>query len=107
METKEKSKMAQNTDKSLKEETIANVREIRSVVKKAIDQGATNVEQVHKTIAKLPLKYLERIDKIEDETKDVSKVQEKTIGYVYDLIRNVNDKVSDITKELLDTIDKK
>jgi adenine C2-methylase RlmN of 23S rRNA A2503 and tRNA A37 len=99
--------MTQKTNKSLKDETIANIREIRSVVKNAIDQGATNVEQVHQTIAKLPLKYLERIEKIEDEAKDVMKVQEKTIGYVYDLIRNVNDKVSDIAKEILDTVDKK
>jgi adenine C2-methylase RlmN of 23S rRNA A2503 and tRNA A37 len=99
--------MTQKTNKSLKDETIANIREIRSVVKNAIDQGATNVEQVHQTIAKLPLKYLERIEKIEDEAKDVRNVQEKTIGYVYDLIRNVNDKVSDIAKEILDTVDKK
>ncbi len=99
--------MTKKTNKSLKDETIANIREIRSVVKNAIDQGATNVEQVHQTVAKLPLKYLERIEKIEDEARDVRNVQEKTIGYVYDLIRNVNDKVSDIAKEILDTVDKK
>ena len=99
--------MTQKTNKSLKDETIANIREIRNVVKNAIDQGATNVEQVHQTVAKLPLKYLERIEKIEDGAKDVRNVQEKTIGYVYDLIRNVNDKVSDIAKEILDTVDKK
>ena len=99
--------MTKKKNESLKDETIANIREIRSVVKNAIDQGATNVEQVHQTIAKLPLKYLERIEKIEDEAKDVRSVQEKTIGHVYDLIRNVNDKVSDIAKEILDKVDKK
>jgi hypothetical protein len=97
--------MAQITNESLKDETVVNFREIQNVVSLAIEQGANSVEQVHQKIARLPLKYLERIEKVEDLAKDVSVIQEKTIGHVFNLIREVNTKASDITEDILDKVD--
>ncbi len=94
------SKEKQNKEK-LTDEVVADLAEIQKVVKDAIDKGAASVEQVHLSIAKMPLKYLERIERIENATKKVGDIQEKTIGYVYDLIRRVNSRVDGIANDLL------
>ena len=56
---------------------------------------------MHQTIAKLPLKYLGKIEKIKETTKDVTDVQKKTIGHVYDFIRSLNDKLFDVSKDVV------
>jgi hypothetical protein len=49
-------------------------------VKEAIDDGATRVEEIHKSIAILPLDVLERLDVFEKTVKDVRRVQDAPIG---------------------------
>ena len=102
-EIKKEEKMAEEKQnkENLKEEVVADLTEIQKVVKDAIDKGAANVEQVHLSIAKMPLKYLEKIERIESAAKKAGDIQEKTIGYVYDLIRRVNGKVDGIAKDML------
>ncbi len=109
-ETKQKTEAKQKEDKKtetkqskekLTEEVVADLAEIQKVVKQAIEMGATNVEQIHQSIAKMPLKYLEKIERIESAAKKVGDIQEKTIGYVYDLIRRVNNRVDGVAKDLL------
>jgi hypothetical protein len=87
--------------KTLKSEALADLNELHKLVQKAIDEGATNVEQVHQAIAKMPFKYLEKIELIEDRARGVKEIQEKTIGQVYQLLRNVNAKAADFTEEIL------
>jgi len=86
---------------SMGKEVIADLTEIQKVVKDAIDNGATSVEQVHRSIAKMPLKYLAKIEGVKNAAKDAGDIQDKTIGHVYDLIQTVNDKVYDIAKDIL------
>lgn len=86
--------------RNLRKEVVGDLMEIRKVVKDAIDKGATSVEQVHLSIAKMPLKYLEKIEGIENATKKAGDIQEKTIGYVYGLIQRVNNKVEGIAKDM-------
>ena len=76
-------KKATKQKQTLKSETLADLNDLRQLVKKAIDDGATNVEQVHQAIARMPYKYLEKIEK------------------VYQLLRNINDKAADFTEEIL------
>ena len=83
-------------------QVITDVKEIQILVSTAIENGADSVEKVHQAIAKLPLDYLEKFGKLETTTKDVKEFQEKSIGQVYDLIRAVNDKASDIAGKMLD-----
>jgi hypothetical protein len=66
------------------------------LVQREIDDGASSVEEIHKTIANLPLDLLERLD-----PKGARKVQEARIGAMYDLIRKVNEEVAKIAQDLL------
>ena len=71
------------------------------LVQDEIDKGATTVEEIHKAIADLPLKVLEESDLLRGPAKEVRRVQDHTIGAIYDLIRDVNHKVGAFASELL------
>jgi len=88
---------------NLKKEVVAD---LTKVVKDAIDKGATSVEQVHQSIAKMPLKYLAKIDGVKSAAKDAADIQAKTIGHLFDLIRTVTDKVDDIAGEIIKKAEK-
>ncbi len=85
---------------------MSNMRELKDLVQEAVDKGATTVEEVHKAIASLPLDVLSTIDGLEKPAKSIKDIQEITIGGVYDIIRNVNGKVSQIATEIIDKIEK-
>ncbi len=82
------------------------LRELKDLVQEAIDKGATTVEQVHKTIANMPLDVLEKIEPISPAVKEVRKVHDATIGNVYEIIRTINQKVGEIANDLLSKIEK-
>jgi len=71
------------------------------LVQDAIDRGATTVEEIHKSIADLPLKMLEESQLLRGPAKEVRRVQDHTIGAVYDLIREVNQQVGTLASQLL------
>jgi len=100
-------KKATKQKQTLKSEALTDLKEVRKLVRKAIEDGATNVEQVHQAIAKMPLKYLEKIELIEDKARGAKKVQEKTIGQVYQLLRTINTKAADFTEEILKKVEGK
>ena len=85
-----------------KGEVRAEVRKLADLVQKEIENGATTVEEIHKSIARLPLDILERLDVFEEMVKDVRKVQDASIGAVYDVIRKVNHEVGNYAKEILE-----
>lgn len=74
---------------------------ITRLIEDAIDKGAKTVEDVHKSIAALPLKILEQNDLLRGPAKEVRRVQDQTIGAVYDLIRDINREVGTFSSELL------
>ena len=71
-------------------------------IEEAIEKGATTVEDVHRSIADLPLKMLEESELLRGTAKEVRRVQDHTIGAVYDLIRHINEQVGTLASELLD-----
>ena len=71
------------------------------VIQEEIDKGATTVEEIHKAIADLPLKMLEKSDLLKGPAKEVRRVQDHTIGVLYDLIRDINRKVGAFVSDLL------
>jgi hypothetical protein len=71
------------------------------LVQDAIDEGATTVEEIHKAIADLPLKMLEESDLLTRPAKEVKRVQDHSIGAIYDLIREINEKVGTFASDLL------
>jgi len=70
-------------------------------IRGAVDQGATRVEEIHKAIADLPLDVLERNGLFEEAAAQVRKIQDRTLGAVYDVIREVNNRVHDLASDLL------
>ena len=87
--------------RSGKEAVRSDVTKLASLVQKEIDEGATTVEEVHKAIAGLPLDVLERLGVFHETVKDVRKIQETSIGAIYDVIRKVNHEVGSYAKDLL------
>ena len=80
----------------------ADLRKLADVVKREVDAGADTVEEIHRSIARMPLDVLAKLDIFEQTVKDVRKVQETSIGAIYDLIRKVNNEAGKLAKELLD-----
>ena len=71
------------------------------LIQEAIDKGATTVEEIHKSIADLPLKMLEESDLLRGPVKEAKRVQDHTIGAIYDVIREVNRQVGTLASDLL------
>ena len=74
---------------------------LASFIHDAIDKGATTVEEIHKSIADLPLKMLEESELLRGSAKEVRRVQDHTIGAIYDVIRGINQEVGTLASELL------
>lgn len=75
-------------------------------MQEAIENGATSVEDVHRSIAEKPLDYLRRIRPIEGQVDRLRQIQDETIGNVYETIRTINAQVGEIAKELLEKAEK-
>lgn len=71
------------------------------LIQDEIDKGTTTVEEIHKAIADLPLKVLEGSELLKAPAKKVRRMQDRAIGGIYDLIRQVNEKVGGFASELL------
>lgn len=76
-------------------------KKIADLIQDAVDKGATTVEEVHKSIADLPLKILENVEILKKPVKEVRRVQDRSIGAVYDLIRNINEQVGKVAGDVL------
>jgi hypothetical protein len=80
---------------------MSNKKNIADLVEEAVDQGATTVEEIHKAIADLPLRILEEIDLLKKPVGEIRKVQDHSIRAVYDLIREINERVGDLASDVL------
>jgi histone H3/H4 len=74
---------------------------VTTLIQEAIDKGATTAEEIHKSIAELPLKMLEESDLLRRPAKEVRRVQDRAIGAVYDLVRDINQKIGTFASDLL------
>jgi len=74
---------------------------LADLVRQVVDDGATTAEEIHKAIADLPLDVLQRLDVFEKTVKDVKRIQDSSIGAVYDVIRKVNREVTRLAAEVL------
>lgn len=76
-------------------------KELLKLVQDAIDNGATTAEEVHKSIARLPLKVLAELKVLSKPVKEVDRIQDLAIGALYDLIRDINERVAKYAARLL------
>jgi len=70
-------------------------------IEETIDRTATGIEEIHKSIAEIPLDVMRRSGVFEQTAADVSELQERSIGAVYDLVRDVNRRVLGLASDLL------
>ena len=85
---------------------MADLTELKNKIKEAIDNGATNLEQIHKKVMEMPIDWLAKIGPLEAKAGDLKKLSNETIGNVYDFIRKLNSKVDEVATELLAKIKK-
>jgi histone H3/H4 len=76
-------------------------KSLLKLVQEAIDNGATTAEDVHKAIARLPLKVLVELKILRMPLKEASRIQDQAIGAIYDLIREINERVAKYAEQLL------
>jgi hypothetical protein len=70
-------------------------------IQDAIDKGATTVEEIHKSIADLPLRILQESQLLKGPAKEAKRLQDQTLGAIYGAIRDVNERVGTYASELL------
>lgn len=81
---------------------MSDEKKLTELIEEAVDKGATTVEEIHRSIAELPITILERAELFESTTGEVKRLQDASIGAIYDLIRDVNHKVAQLAVELLE-----
>ncbi len=101
--TKENVKMAETTKTTdqIKSEVFADLEEMQQLMRDAAEGVTTNVEKVHQKLVSLPASYLGQIKPLENVSKDVQEIQEKTLGQAYDLIRTINTTFNDLTRDII------
>ena len=74
---------------------------LTEVIEEAVDKGATTVEEIHRSIADLPLKLLEENERLREPAREVRRLQDRAIGALYDLVRDINRRVARLVSDLL------
>jgi hypothetical protein len=80
----------------------SEVRKLAKAVRGAIDDGASAVEEIHKTIAEAPLEVLQRLEVLPNTMADVRRLQDDALTAIYRAVRKVNHEVTDFTADLLE-----
>ena len=74
---------------------------LASWIEETVEKTATSIEGIHKSIAEVPLEVMRTSGVLEQVADDVSDVQGRSIGAVYDVVRDLNHRVAGLVSELL------
>lgn len=85
--------------------TLTRLEAIKDLIQDAINQGATTVEQIHKSIVDLPLSVLEKNGLLDVDSEKRDEMWNKSIGHVYEAIRRVNQEVGELASQAFEAID--
>ena len=85
--------------------TIAQIEAVKDLIQEAIDKGATSVEQIHRTIADLPLSALEQRGLLGEKGKSARTLVDSSIGAVYETIRAVNREAGELASGLFEALE--
>lgn len=80
----------------------SEVTRLADLVRDVVADGATTVEEIHRAIADLPLDVLERLDLFKKTARNVRRIQDASIGAIYDVIRKVDREVARLATEVLE-----
>lgn len=75
---------------------------VQSMVEEAIDNGASTVAEIHQAVAAAPLEALRGIGPLAGPAEAAQDLTSRSIGTVYDTIRQVNEQVGILAERLLD-----
>ncbi len=75
------------------------VQQIAETIHDTVQEGANAAEDIHRLIAEFPLDMLATIKPLEAAVAEVRDIQARTIEGVYGLVRQINDRVSEIVIE--------
>jgi hypothetical protein len=70
-------------------------------VQRAVDGGVDRAEKIHKRVASLPLEVMEQLHLFQATVKEVQKIQDRSIGAAYDVVRGINRDVIRLAKKTL------
>lgn len=76
---------------------MSEPRSLTAAVHDVIDDVATAVEDIHKSVADFPLTVLGEITPFTGTLREVRVTQDQTIEAVYGLVRTINDRVRRFT----------
>jgi len=76
-------------------------KSLPELVREAIDKGARTAEDVHKAILHTPLDALGQVECLKEPVREMKRVEDVTIGTMYDLVRKVNHEVTKLAEEML------
>ncbi|MBF0100375.1 MAG: hypothetical protein HQK77_05645 [Desulfobacterales bacterium] len=80
---------------------MGKINELKDYIQESIDNGATTVEEIHKSLANKPFEFLERIHLSGERVARFQDIHHRTIGNVYEFIRTLNRRVGEIATDLL------
>lgn len=78
---------------------------LKDLVQEAVDRGATSVEQIHQSIADLPFEALDRMGLLDADGNGLRDTKTRTIGFVYDAIRRINQEVGELLSEQFENLE--
>jgi hypothetical protein len=74
---------------------------LAELVEETVDKGATAIEEIHKSLADLPLKLLEESELLRKPAREVRHLQDRMIGAIYDVVRKTNRRVAKLVSDLI------
>jgi polyhydroxyalkanoate synthesis regulator phasin len=81
---------------------MSDEKALSELVEDLVEKGATTAEEIHRAVADLPVTVLERLGLFEQVTHEVRRIQDASIGAVYELIRDVNHRVAQLAGDFLE-----
>jgi hypothetical protein len=75
---------------------------LTELIEEAVDKGTTTVEEIHKSIAALPLKLMEESELLRKPAHEVRRLQDRAIGAIYEVVRDANRRIAKLVSDLLD-----
>ena len=67
-------------------------------LKRVVDRNTEAAERIHRALAGFPLDVLEQLDRLERPVARVRKLQSRSIGATYDLVRGIEREVARLVR---------
>jgi hypothetical protein len=75
---------------------MSTTRTLATTVHDVIDQVTTTAQEIHESVAELPLDVLGTVTPLRPTLDEVRALQSRSIGAVYGLVRTINTQVRDL-----------